>query len=152
MLIFDVYRQFVCASLLFGSSFTYGVSCVCLSEFMGWPLCEAASAASHPKRQGSQRRKLQPPAATSAAARTKGARFVRKAAQKISQRRFTQAARGECDMCEREFDVRWHSCDMCEREFKRAGDLKLHRAFVHDIDVRWHSCDMCEKTSNRLEI
>ena len=31
--------------------------------------CKAASGASHAKRQGSQRRKLQPPAATSAAAR-----------------------------------------------------------------------------------
>ena len=69
--------------------------------------------------------------------------------RKISQRRFTQAARCDCVRAAtanvHDIDVRWHSCDMCEQTFKYAGTLKQHRAFVHDIDVRWHSCDMCEQ-------
>ena len=45
--------------------------------------------------------------------------------------------------------IKPHHCDFegCGQRFKIAGNLKSHKAHVHDIDVTWHHCDFegCEK-------
>ena len=48
----------------------------------------------------------------------------------------------------------WYPCDKCDYKAKQAGNLKQHKANVHDIDVVWHPCDKCDykaKTATNLK-
>ena len=43
------------------------------------------------------------------------------------------------DVVEKKF-----KCDLCDFKFKKKGNLKQHKANVHDIGVVWHHCDLCD--------
>ena len=45
--------------------------------------------------------------------------------------------------------VVWHPCDKCDHKCKQASALKKHKADVHDIDVVWHPCDKCDFKSKQ---
>ena len=41
-------------------------------------------------------------------------------------------------------DVKWFPCDLCDKRFKSNGQLKKHKANIHDIDIVWYSCNICD--------
>ena len=106
-------------------------------------------AASHAKRQGSQRRELQPAAATSAAARAAHASSQRRnlkrnlyGVRRVADPKWktrVQGLFGRLPKISASGDLRRQPVAIvCEQKFSTTAN-------VHDIDVRWHSCDMCEQ-------
>ena len=47
--------------------------------------------------------------------------------------------------CVHNIDVVWHNCEHCNARFKSASKLKEHRAGVHNIGVVWHHCELCNE-------
>jgi len=45
----------------------------------------------------------------------------------------------------------WHRCGVggCDFKSKQSGNLKKHKANIHDVDVKWFMCDQCEYKSKQ---
>ena len=43
-----------------------------------------------------------------------------------------------------DIDAKWSKCDQCGFKSKMNGYLKVHKANIHGIDVKWFKCDQCD--------